>query len=770
MKNRFTGLLIVVIISLLLLFIFYGKIVLSLNTTFLSTEGDGIQSYFNTCYQVKHNASWMYSYSMNYPYGEVAFYTLSQPLVAGPIKLISNHIADISGYTIAIINFLILFSIILAAIFLYLIFVEIGLPVITAILPSIGMAFLSPQIDRFGGHFTLAYVYAIPSLLYLMLMFHKYKKIIYSVLTGMVLFILITGHIYFAGFFSAVIIFYWLFTPFTPKNPPLKKYLNILLHISLQLIIPLLVYYLITGYFADLSPDRPSKPYGFLDYRAFPASVFLPLWVDYGKILYKIKDFSYVQWEGIAYIGLVASIGFWVLPVIILKSIIKCNWYGIIRITDNHFLNIAFWASIATLLYSFGIPFIWHLDFLVDYIGPLKQMRALGRFSWLFFYTINIVVFYLLWQWQQNGRIKYVKQFILILSILILFTDVFFYLKNRQNLLLGHFPAWSDSANTLPENQWVKRIDPDQYQSIIPLPFYHMGSDNYGVPTRCNMLANSFLVSIKTGLPVTAIYLSRASVSQSLKNISLVMEPYRKLDILNDFPDNRPFLIVAARCSDFTAHEIDLRNMGVKVDSSTSFDLYRLDFDSLLTIHQKKSEQVFNDYENKRLRKRAVYFRSDSVAVLNYYSFDDSSKLQGYRGNARQISGRSEYILYDDKIRSNDTLNLILSFWYSPINIDLFPKTRIKFEHYNNQGMLYDYRNLMVTELLQTTDGPWGLVEYHFKPASRGDRLKITLYNTLIGRKQSYLIDELLIRREEYDVYCTDDNFISKNNRYYYRQ
>ena len=227
LKYRFFGLLLVFIFSILILLIFYGKVISSLNTTYFSTDGDGIQCYYNTYYLAKFDTSLMYSHSMNYPYGEVAFYTLSQPLVAGSLKFISANIVDVTQYTVGILNFLMLFSVVLAAVFLYLILLETGLPVYPALFISVGIAFLSPQIDRFGGHFTLSYVCAIPLLIYLLLLFHKKRcKFLYSSITGAVVFALMTGIVYFAAFFAVVLLFYWSSVLISKKNrtiPPATR-------------------------------------------------------------------------------------------------------------------------------------------------------------------------------------------------------------------------------------------------------------------------------------------------------------------------------------------------------------------------------------------------------------------------------------------------------------------------------------------------------------------------------------------------------------------
>jgi len=769
LKSRFIGLMSVFILSILILAIFYGKVIVSLNTTYFSTDGDGIQCYYNTYYLARYDTTLMYSHSMNYPYGEVAFYTLSQPLVAGALKFISANFADVTQYTVGILNFLMLFSIMLAAVFLYLILIETGLPVYPALFISVGIAFLSPQIDRFGGHFTLSYVCAIPLLLYLLMLFHKKRhKFLYSSITGAVVFVLMTGMVYFAAFFAIVLLFYWLFALVSKKNRTSIPWLMIVLHIALQLIIPVVVFYLITSQFSHLSPDKPTRPYGFLVYKASPESVLLPLWIDYGRFLHKIRNFSYVQWEGISYVGITAAFGFIYILVSLIKKTFRRKWNALLHVTDNYFLNILFWASFAALLYSFGLPFILGLEFLVEYLGPLQQIRSIGRFAWLFYFVINLVVFYKIWCWQQSEGKRNVKALVFILCVIFLYTDVYYFLKYRQGYLNNKFTTWSDFRNTDQDNQWVDRIEPEEYQAILPLPLYHMGSDNYYMDPRCRMMSHSFQVSMKTGLPVTAIYLSRASISQSIKNIALVLEPYRDLKILEDFPDKRPFLIVAARCNEYTTDESNLLHcFASKIDSNSYFDLYRLEYDSLSALPKRKSALTAKEFANCPVQIQDSFYIADRTASVVQIDFETKGLTKGYLGNALQITGRSPSVLFDDFVPAGSDSIHTLSFWFSPIDKDLFPKTRLEIEMFNDQGIKYNYKNEMVGKLLKTVDGSWGLIEWRFPLVSPGNRIRIVVYNTQIGKKQPYCIDELLIRPDHCDVYQARGSFISKNNRWF---
>ncbi len=81
------------------------------------------------------------------------------------------------------------------------------------------------------------------------------------------------------------------------------------------------------------------------------------------------------------------------------------------------------------LLYSFGLPFILGLEWLIDLIGPVRQMRGIARFSWLFYYVMNIVTVYWLWEGWKNARRKHLALLLMILALLVLFYDAYYQVK-----------------------------------------------------------------------------------------------------------------------------------------------------------------------------------------------------------------------------------------------------------------------------------------------------------------------------------------------------
>ncbi len=118
------------------------------------------------------------------------------------------------------------------------------------------------------------------------------------------------------------------------------------------------------------------------------------------------------------------------------------------------------------------------------------------------------------------------------IALLLLFVDTYTFMDGHQDIINTSIKELDDKGNNLPEDNWLNKINPNQYQAIIPLPYFHVGSENLWLEPNSDILKNTFIVSLKTGLPTTGVAMSRTSLSQTFNQISLLLEPYRKLEIL----------------------------------------------------------------------------------------------------------------------------------------------------------------------------------------------------------------------------------------------
>jgi hypothetical protein len=742
------------LISLVVLTAFYGNLFNKLNRVCFASGGDGMQSFVNMEYHIRYDTSYLRCNSMNYPYGEHVFFTNNQPPVSNTIKFISDHFVDISGYTLGILNFLMLFCLVITPVLLYLIFTDVGIGRVLASLSAVGITYLSPQLDRFGGHFNLAYVCAIPLMILLLIRFFRKPSVLLSAAIALTVMTGALTHFYFYGFFALLILFFYGDCVLNKRNVFSNK-TGWAVHLFLQLVLPFLI--LQAFYFSDHVTDRTAHPWGFLYYRAYPQSIFLPLNKPYGRFLHSYSDFSYIDWEGYAYVGLLAVVATAVYLGHMVRKFMNGAFRDIWRITPDYQLNILFWAAAAALLYSFGLPFVLGLQGLVDFSGPLQQMRGIARFSWIFFYIMNIVVVYGLWEAWKRGRRKALLLVVMVLSVLMLFYDAYYNVRGRGKALENIIPALTDSRLESPDNQWIRHINLSGYQAMIPLPYFHVGSENIWRDGGCDIIPQSFIALARSGLPSLGVMLSRTSLNQTMENVGLMLEPSATSVNMERFPSEKPFLLMAARCKSLTEQEQRLIRHAMWLDSSGVFDVYALPFRAFRDIYDSIALAAVLEYRDPELFEHAGIRSTDST--LNYrYLYTDSL----FTGTARNNN-----ILFSGPLPNSDTgRSYVVSFWMDNIRTDLYPRTRVILAETDDQGNRSREESSEVSKHLVMIDGNRGLVEMKFKLQHPANMISVSAQNPAL-RNNPLRIDNLLIRPEMISVYRKDKQGIWKNNRLY---
>lgn len=761
---------IVLITACIIVIFFYHKTFFHANETYFTITGDGIQHYLGSIYHPKYDTSLFRTQYMNYPYGEMVFFTGNQAFFAGTLQLISKYIFNISDYTIGIINLLMLLSIVFAAFFIYLILVKLNVHWIVSGFAGIAIAFLSPQLDRFGGHQTLSHVCFIPCMLYLLFLFDRKWSYGKSILILILVYISAATHMYYLGFMSLLTLFYWGYQ-FISKNRTQKELKTILFHSTIQFLLPILLIKLSILLNTDVT-DRPTKPWGFLLFRAHPASIFIPYNQPYGHFLKKYGDFQRIPWEGVAFVGIVPTIIFLILCVNLLRKLIKKQFIKAIQVTDNTFLNIMFWASMAGLLYSFGVPFIFKMEWLSDYLGPLRQMRGIARFSWLFFYIFNIITLYIIWKYFKSKTNKKVGLIILIITSLLYGFDGYENVWTKPKVYYHKLPVLSDWENTHPDNTWLDKIEIDSFQAILPIPYYHLGSENYWVDSKCNLLTSSCIISAKSGLPIMATFLSRGSVSQGLNGILTVKEPYRPLQILNDLPNNKDLLIVAGKCDEKSQWENNILVNAKILDTLSFIYLYRISPDVLKNFAKTRTieqNQFVHETSWNKINNTLTTDTCKSWIIRNY---DKTGKATSYKGdNAFSITeGKKQYLFFMDTLpHLKPELLYTISFWFRNINQDLYPRTRLKIYIEDSNGNFNVKQEIAIEKIIQLVDKEWALIETEIGDIRKGTKLRMELANNLLKRKDSIILDELMIRPGNVDILEKEAHGFWLNNRYYSR-
>ena len=765
MSRRLIGGISVIAISVILIIGSHSTLLTNPNNFYLGSGIDGFKNYYTLDYHIKYDSSYSHFEGMNYPYGEQVVFTDNQPLISNSLKFISNNIVDISAYTVGILNVLMLLSITLTCLILYLIFQRFKIPDLWAVLFAIGVGFMAPQIHRMGGHYALAYGFIIPLCMLLWMRFHGHSNLRNSMLLGLVVLLSSLIHMYYFAILTFFLSLYMGLAALSNRNLAQLKFTA--KHLLVQVIVP---YCVIQLWFlaTDSVDDRPANPSGFLDYRAHWQGIFLPITYPIGEFIHSIKPIPQLQWEGISYVGLIPGIVFFRYIILALLQFARSRGKEIRAISGNPDLNMLFLISVVILLFSFGIPFIWNLESLVEYLGPLKQFRSIARFSWVFYYGINIVAFIAFYRLiQQNLSAKRTRNITLSIAVLFLLYEAqmfhnrnaFYTLTTTAELEHPNSPSYVKSP--------LLSMETDKYQAILPLPYFHGGSENVSRKDRGEIGKNTMVASLLTGLPTTAVMMSRTSLSQTLKNMQLVLEPYAAYDIIPEFKSNKPFLLWIEKREIVTEDEQALIDQATIIYEDAEVTLGELPIIGFYNVLNDKFLAARTEAYDSTLHSIAGFLTRDSV--LNFYheyEVNEAGMIEQWITRNTEGNIKDKNVIFNATLPLQDTTMYILSIWVK-LNEDQHPTSRIYFDELDKTGTIVFDESWSYGELLKLIDHDWALLEYHFKPHAKENTMRFTITKPTYQDMTVYWND-LLIRPQGNDIYyLRENNIVFKNGRTY---
>lgn len=728
------------------------------NSKVIEPWGDGFKSYLALVYHIKYDTSYRHTEAMNYPYGEHVIPGDAQPAISNTLKALSHRIPETGSWGIGVMHFSLLLSILGSVIFLFLIFRRLGLPWWMNIPVAIGITFLSPPTERLIAHYGLAHPAALAGAFYLLLRWEERRRWRYSIAMALLVWFFSLIHFYFFAILTFVISGYFAFSWLQKRKWNLVP--SYLLHYGVQIGLPLafFAWWMIIG---DPVDDRTAAPWGYFHYCATPDGVFASLaepqfkWLDEHLIHLRRVDF-----EGKSYVGLVATLFF-------LFLVGRWVRFGFRRLPvpaegrRTIYLNAVFFTGLALLLFSFGLPFtIKGLEPLLDYTGPLRQFRSIGRFAWAFYFAINIITFVGISQWQQQGP-KW-RRYIAILAILILAGEAWFFTRSFDVRL-------DDIEEFQPGHRYTDlQIDYKSYQAILPIPYYNIGSDNFWWNLSGFIGQKSQTLGMQTGLPTTGAMLTRTSLSQTIKQLQLVTEPYRLPLLLRDLPNGKPLLMAwdTERVAPEQAKYAHLLEDVQLLYENPPLQLYKMPLESFQQRILRRRADAANGLKDSTNVHQGDWILNHPSNTFIYNSFDTLTATQQYMGKGGYEGQMGqENIIFEGPVP--DTGLFIFSVWML-IEKDLYPRTEIRINTYDPvSGVAQQWVSTVKDAVKVFDNNGWALIEMPVH-LTTGGNLRWIFQNTALHKAPLWL-DELLIRPEDLSIYATKGSHIFFNNRWYDR-
>jgi hypothetical protein len=624
-----------------------SEFVIHPQSSMMTLGGDAGKNYLSYFYHCMYDKGVWY-HGMNYPYGEHIVYADGQSLLTIPLSYLNQYVHFKRGALLTILNLSIALSYVIGVVYMYKTLLQFRVAPWAAIIFAGLIISLSPQVLRAEVHFALANMCFIPMLFYWFVRYNQgggSKYMLYTFLLGS---LMAFQHPYFGGLLFIWIVLYvtgyWLLQ----KLPVLKKVKH-----TLPPIFCLLGVYVVITLFMKLTDpvhDRPVYPYGALQtvtsLQLITTSSLSPIW----KFIAAHTDctISSTSGEGYIYIGITATL---VCLVALLAAIVQ---FANRRQTNTEIAGTGFpavwlFVGIGSLILAAGIPFVWHMEWLFEYMSILRQFRALGRFGWIFYYIITTYTAVRLYGWYAHAvaknRIVWAWA-ILLVPILLWARESKAYMKQIRNDAKGgyynfttFFMIYQDTWDDFLAKSQMKGND---FQAVIMLPFIHIGSEKLWLhETEGWVVTLGAKAAIALRLPLVNTMMSRTSLVQTEKQVRLIGGPYADKPLLRDAPGKKPYLLLHFENDSLDPDQQYLLSVSDYIGDLSACHVYVLHPEKLKASDKRYTDSAIFVARNMRVGDSSVY-GAGSWYINHYDSGSSTQKLFG-TGAAKPVDGDGKH-------------------------------------------------------------------------------------------------------------------------------
>ncbi|MEO0473116.1 MAG: hypothetical protein AAF206_26110, partial [Bacteroidota bacterium] len=459
--------------------------------------------------------------------------------------------------------------------------------------------------------------------------------------------------------------------------------------------------------------------------------------------------------EGWAYIGLsTIVVGLIVLGRIILARAKKQPVRGPDFPVQSQW---AFWASLLVLLFAFGMPFKLYAPS-IDLFPLVKSFRATGRFAWPFFYIATTLGMVWVYHWGKKcWDKKKTLAAMVIWTVFPLFMMVEAIPYHRDmSQQINQSPNYFSQKRLNPDQQvLLSGINPNDYQAILPLPYYHQGSESYLNILHNGIVRESMVMAYHSGIPLISGVLARTSIPESKQLAQIVTPNFYPKPIAAKFTDPRPILILKSDEVPLTEWEQRIFDRAESLAQAVHLEL------AAILVKDLFKDEIGRENVKYTGRRKAYelfwdgqYWRSDSLGWVLRQNFDDLEGEISYQGNGAYNSMKYGYHLLAeipaDSFPAHETYHL--SVWmHNGVQDALNMYFRLLIQEIDPAGGVAR-QSTVFPDRAEVIDGNWSMVESVFPKPQAGHLLRVVCLGQE-GKKTPFAADELLIRSVGTDVY-----------------
>lgn len=547
-----------VLAQLAVVLVNFRKLIFHPRAYLIVNHFDGIKSYFamESLFRQPLRAGTLVKAS-NYPFGESLLFTDTAPLVSQPLHLLVQAVPALAPYGLYFFDLFIISGLVLSTWLLHRILRPLDLPGWVHMLACVALPWLSPQTFRLMvGHLTLTYEPALLLPIWLLQTLyarHAAGRPLGGPLVGLALSIGLAAylHIYYVAIVGALVGLFattWVIELYLARQPWQSIALRLGTALGGAIAITALSLRLLDPRYTLRSPNGNGYDWG--PWKLQIGAFFQAL--QDNRLRFPFEPTNQVSYESTAYLG--AFVLYTLLVALILRLARRLTVPQLRADHNSRFLRLLLLATVPMVLMALGEnidldngTYVVH-----NYLNPLfwlhkvtdrvTQFRVLGRYVWPFWWAVNLAMLWLVVQWSR--RETSARRWLMLPLVLLLVPDLL--AAGRFYRHITQLPNVLTVPANRPEMQkLLAGVSMKNFQAILPIPFYHVGSEgDFSLTTDPDdpHSTRTFQLAALTNLPLMSHKAARTPPYQAELLWSLFRRQGPARGLLNRL-DARPILV-----------------------------------------------------------------------------------------------------------------------------------------------------------------------------------------------------------------------------------
>ena len=364
------------------------------------------------------------------------------------------------------------------------------------------------------------------------------------------------------------------------------------------------------------------------------------------------------------------------------------------------------------------------------------------------YFAVNLLALLVIFQW--GSKLSNNKR-VLLWGILLLVWG--------SEIHFQHVGRFKVRSYELPTYEWAKQINLESYDAILGLPFYAVGSENYGIAPQAETQKHASWLALQTGIPVVNFCLSRTPFDYNWTQLQRFHFDNQNPASLKDLSGRRYLVLWVKQGTGINDRARRIIDQMEVIHEDEKMKVGSIRGEEIAQIEVKRLQQLEGEF-NKLMNDSSAFVLPDSAKV-SYVHFDQptntKSNVLGYRSTGSK-SQQQPVTLFEGTLPTRE--NHVLSCWIdlykpgeSPLRLEFLAKDQWQYGH-------------ELQRYIDRIDGHWVRISVPLDSTLQSNPFKLWVRSS-DNNNEFYTVDEILLRPQRIDVPYRNTDSRSFNNEFF---